>query len=617
MTNPNPGSRVTNPSAPRSSSGRRALKLGLALALLAAACAEDKNTSPEPSEVSVEETVPGAEQDAMPITPDDWPMYNRDVRGWRFNAAETALDSDTVGDLEVKWRFPAEDEPAIGAIHVTPAIVNGHAYFGTANRPAMYKLRPDGSLAWKFSLPTDTLDGSFLEGEYDGENEAVNFIDAVGAILSSPLVSDTTVYFGDTLGTFYAVDRFTGELAWLVNTKADGFPNAHPANTFQSSPILVADMVIVGGGTYEHPYPTDPEYPCCFGRGFVIAFAADTGDIVWKHDVGPEPERFDEPFVLVDDLGEHSFVGGPSTSSVWSTPSYDGVSNTIFFGTDVHNAPRRPTADDPRLSTEHSAAVIAVDATTGEEQWITQITENDVYNNALSPYDSATGQYRDQSIGDTPKIYDLDTNDETITVVGVGSKNGGFYVLRANDGTMVANTPIYLGPPKPDLADVDPRTIALPGPVGGLQTGIATDGTRIYTNGMDWQPTGGPPTGGRVVAIDPGAEVEHWRHERPTFPVDGDQVGDPVASGIAIANDVAFFTTTITRQLIALNTSTGDVLLSHDIGIVWAGPAVSRGRVYVGSGSVLFFEQQKDGVLWSFGLPGNDEIDAMGAGDET
>ena len=157
----------------------------------------------------------------------------------------------------------------------------------------------------------------------------------------------------------------------------------------------------------------------------------------------------------------------------------------------------------------------------------------------------------------------------------------------------------------------------MPGLTGGLQTGIATDGQRIYTNGIDWQePLKGPPTGGRVVAINPDASTEHWRHERPTIAFEGDDLGDPVASGLAIANDVAFFTTTISRQLVALDTSSGQVLFSQDIGVVWAGPSISQGRVYVGSGSVLFFETQEEGVLWSFGLPGQDTIDDMGAGNE-
>ncbi len=64
-------------------------------------------------------------------------------------------------------------------------------------------------------------------------------------------------------------------------------------------------------------------------------------------------------------------------------------------------------------------------------------------------------------------------------------------------------------------------------------------------------------------------------------------------------------------------------------GPVWSGPSVSRGRVYVGTGMYgaideeiirrfvdPFFAVQEDGVLYSFGLPGEDEVDRMGAGEQ-
>jgi hypothetical protein len=73
-------------------------------------------------------------------------------------------------------------------------------------------------------------------------------------------------------------------------------------------------------------------------------------------------------------------------------------------------------------------------------------------------------------------------------------------------------------------------------------------------------------------------------------------------------------------QLIAVDAGTGTLLKEIDLGPVWAGPSVSRGRVYVGSGNTLFSDEdyeaylpkQKTGVLRSFGLPGDDEIGRLG-----
>src|SRR5262249_14265299 len=118
---------------------------------------------------------------------------------------------------------------------------------------------------------------------------------------------------------------------------------------------------------------------------------------------------------------------------------------------------------------------------------------------------------------------------------------------------------VYTGAPAdPPMPRPHPRTLALPGIAGGLQTGCATDGRAVYTNGMDAQlfmmsadPKKAlrPPTGGRVVSISLDTSKENWRHERPKVKEVGRKrgkpaftdVGDPVASGIALANGVAYF----------------------------------------------------------------------------
>jgi outer membrane protein assembly factor BamB len=160
----------------------------------------------------------------------------------------------------------------------------------------------------------------------------------------------------------------------------------------------------------------------------------------------------------------------------------------------------------------------------------------------------------------------------------------------------------------------------------------------VYTNGIDAIQLGTqespeksrPPTAGRVVAISLDTKQESWRHERPRVASVGGpppepvykNVGDPVASGIAVAHDVVYFTTLRTSKLIALDASTGKTLREIPLPPVWSGPAVSRGRVYVGTGnivlpSVVFFgPTQSTGTLFSFGLPGEDEVSCLGGGNE-
>ena len=578
-------------------------------------------------------TIARAEADAK-----DWPMYNRDVIGTRHNRGETAIGKANAGRLEEKWRFPAKGAGLqIGVIHATPVVVGGYVYFGTATDPAFYKLTPDGKLRWSYRRVARPESAKKTAGVPPGR-----FQSSADGILGSAVVTDDTVFFGDIGGWFYALDRATGKERWKLNARAKEFPGAHPINAFFASPILADGKVIVGGGTLEQVVAAFPGYKGCTGRGFVTALEPKTGRIVWKYDVGPKPQPLDPPITIKDSWGEHTFYFGPATSSVWSTPSFDVESGTIFFGTDVNTAPRRPTKEDPRLHTRESCAVIALDVRDGKERWVTQITPGDVWTNAMRSYDPKEGRYKDQSIGDTPKLYTIRVGETRTKVVGVGCKNGGFYVFRANDGRLLGHTPIYTGPPIYPLSPKpDRRMLALPSAIGGLQTGCATDGETIFTNGIDCVRLASqekqadsivPPTGGRVVALIPDTKTERWRHERPQVAALGGpppkpvykDVGDPVASGIAVANGVLYFTTVASGKLVALDAATGAVLREIDLGPVWSGPSVSRGRVYAGTGNTLFipmdfeayFPKKFTGVLYSFGLPGEDEVSRLGAGKE-
>jgi len=536
-----------------------------------------------------------------------------------------------VGQLELKWRFPAlDDSRTVGAINATPSVVNGHVYFGTSTHPKFYKLKPNGQICWIFEF------GDQRRRSTQSPLRSSGLVPR-GGVYSSALVTDDAVYFGDVLGVAYCLDRFTGHKRWSVDSKSPDFPGAHRANLLMASPIVAGKSVIFAGGAYEHAAATRKEYECCNGRGFVMALDPRDGRIVWKYDVGPKPVKLDPPIRMTTAWGQHTFHYGPSTSSVWCTPSFDPRTQTVFFGTDVHNAPRKPTAEDPRNYTRHSAAVIAVDARTGQEQWGTQTNKHDVWNLSMPAYDPQTG-YKDQSIGDTPKIYEILVEGKTTRVVGAGSKNGGFYVMRIDNGAIVAQTPIYTGPPSED-PQVDPRTLALPSPIGGLQTGCATDGRRVFTNGIDSIFKGthtarvtAPPTAGRVTAISLDTRSERWRHERPLVKWVGGtrdkplftNCGDAVASGIAVANGCLFFTTLTSNKLVALDAQSGELLKEIDLRPVFAGPSVSRGRVYIGTGNTQFSQSPREayfpkstaGILYSFGLPGRDAIDRMGGGDE-
>lgn len=570
-----------------------------------------------------------------PAEPADWPTYNHDLAGWRFNPAENTLSPSNVGKLVEKWRYPAAaSNENIGVVHATPAVVAGEVYFGTATFPAFYKLSRDGALCWVYRNPVrkavlpPTAEAPITDKLRDAASD--------GGIFSSALVVAGAVYYADTGGWMYCLDANTGHERWRVDSRANSFPDAHFNNLLMASPILADGKIVFSGGTLEQLFAGTPAYPGSTGRGFLVALDPKSGTLVWKYDVGPKPAKLEPPIIVKDSWGAHRWDHGPATSSVWCTPSYDPEANTLFFGTDVNTAPRQPTQENPALHTEDSCAIACIDAATGKRKWNTQISPGDQWNNAMRAYDPKTGLYKDCSIGDTPKIFTIEVDGEPTKVVGAGCKNGAFYILRADNGKLVRHSPVYTGPPTHPPAKHAARVLALPSPMGGLQTGCATDGRTIFTNGIDAlrlgtqdspNASGQIPTGGRVTATSVDLATERWRHERPTIPAMGGtsekpmykNVGDVVASGIAVGNGVAYFTAVGSGKLVALDAATGQVLKEIGLGPVWAGPSLSRGRVYVGGGNTLFgpsefecfFPKKYTGSVQCFGLPGRDEVDKL------
>ena len=120
---------------------RQSMVHGLATLIIALACLPAARAADTPD-------------DPQPISAADWPMYNHDVAGWRFNPAEKTLSPSNVGKLVEKWRFPAADSTEkIGVVHATPTVVGGEVYFGTATQPAFYKLDKDGKQLWVYRNP--------------------------------------------------------------------------------------------------------------------------------------------------------------------------------------------------------------------------------------------------------------------------------------------------------------------------------------------------------------------------------------------------------------------------------------------------------------------------------
>jgi polyvinyl alcohol dehydrogenase (cytochrome) len=247
----------------------------------------------------------------------DWPTFNHDVEGTRYNAAEHTLKKSNVGGLQVLWQFPTP-APVSG----TPIVVNDTIYAGDMSG-AFYALDRDGALLWSTQL--------------------------AGSITASALMAGKVVVIGDIAGNVYGLDRDDGAIEWQMR------PDPHPLASIWGSPTKIGKYVALGVASNEEGAAADPTYPCCSTRGSLVMLDPETGTIVWR------------TFTITD----AELAAGASGSSIWSTPTYDSALKLIYVTTG--NNFSQPTTDT-------SDAIMAFDADTGAIVWTNQRFPDDEWN---------------------------------------------------------------------------------------------------------------------------------------------------------------------------------------------------------------------------------------------
>jgi polyvinyl alcohol dehydrogenase (cytochrome) len=156
-----------------------------------------------------------------------------------------------------------------------------------------------------------------------------------------------------------------------------------------ASPIIYNGMLYIGvasNGLLENNASQ---------RGEIFALNAMTGSVIW---------------------GFVTMVGTSGGASVWGSVAIDPVLNSIYFGTG------NPFQSGSGSSILYSYAIMSLDATTGALKWSYQI-----YTSTSNPVGA------DEDIGSTPNLFSVSVSGVVHNAIGVGAKDGFYYVLdRAN-----------------------------------------------------------------------------------------------------------------------------------------------------------------------------------------
>lgn len=499
---------------------------------------------------------------SSPSANHDWPMRGQNYSNTSSQAGDDLINPSNVSDLKVKWTFTAH-----GDTSATPAVVDGAVYI------------PDwGGYLNKLNAQTGRVIWSYPVSNYDGIAGAIS--------RTSPAVVDNTVYIGDQNGPGYgqgahvsAVNAITGRKEWTTEV------DSHPLAIVTSSPVVYRGVVYVGVASKEEAAASLPAYPCCTFRGSVVALNARTGAILWKDYMSPP---------------NGGVPGGFSGNGVWSSPSIDPATNTLYVSTgNNYTQPASVTACEKAGGSvaqcmpadNYQESVLAIDMATGAIRWADGDKAFDAWTLAclpgFPPNNCPPDPGSDFDFGDSPHLFTIPGPHGPIQVVGAGQKNGVYWVLDRATGKVIWSA--ALGPG---------------GVHGGMEWGTAVDNGRIYfadanTDAVTYTLPNGQAVskGGFFGALDAATGKILWETADPSD--DQDMAPVTTAGGVMYAGSMSGW-------MYALDGATGKILWSFKgQGSSNAGPAIVGNTIYWGNGyDNTFISRLPSTTFYAFSVDG-------------
>jgi PQQ-dependent dehydrogenase (methanol/ethanol family) len=221
------------------------------------------------------------------------------------------------------------------------------------------------------------------------------------------------IFVGTLDGRLVAIDAETGDPLWETLTVDPGKPYS-----ITGAPRVVAGKVIIGNGGADLGV-----------RGYVSAYAVDTGELVWRtYTVPGNPaDGFEsEALERAADTWTGEWWRGGGGGTVWDAIAHDPELNLIYVGTG-NGAPyprwlRSPDGGDNLFL----ASILALNPDTGEIVWHYQTTPAETWDYTATQH---------------ILLADLEIDGVPRKVLVQAPKNGFFYVIDRTTGEFISATP--------------------------------------------------------------------------------------------------------------------------------------------------------------------------------
>ncbi len=365
-------------------------------------------------------TAPRCDATVKPsVSPGDWAAWGVTLANDRFQKTP-GFTAAQAADLKLRWAFGFDGEVNAAA---NPTIAGDRVFVGSGSGRVYSLGLRDGCLAWMFKA-----DG--------GVRAAV----VVGIVKPGEA---PTAFVSDIRATVYALDAATGALKWTRRLEE------HPAARITGSPVLYEGRLFVPISSVEEATGAQPTYECCKFRGSLIAVDAGTGSQIWQ------TFTIKEKAVPQSKNARGVQLYGPSGAALWSSPTIDPQTNSIYVATgDSYSIPAAPTSD----------AIMAMDIKSGDVKWVNQVTAGDAYTMACGTADASNcpeKQGPDHDFGQSPILASLPGGRRVLVA---GQKSGEVHAFD----------------PDAQGKKLWTRSIGRGGELGGIEWGSASDGTHMF-----------------------------------------------------------------------------------------------------------------------------------------
>ena len=339
----------------------------------------------------------------------DWPAWGHDPGGQRFSPLAT-IDRGNVRSLKIAWTFrtgdgyqPAKSRPT--AFEATPLYVDGMLYLSTPLGRVLALDPVTGQQRWAFDARIDKDAGY---GDFASRGVST---------WKSP--SGRRRLFLATLDArLIAIDAATGKpcadfgengvidlrRGLRIPPTSDHFADYEET----SPPAVVGNTVVVGSGIADNGSVSQPS-------GEVRGFDAVTGKLKWTWDPIPQ-----DPKARGAETWKNGSARRTGAANAWSVIAADPERQLVFVPT---GSPSPDYYGGERLGNNLDAnSIVALRAETGERVWAFQLVHHDLW---------------DYDVASPPVLFDVHPpggNGKTIPAVGVGSKDGNFFILNRETG---------------------------------------------------------------------------------------------------------------------------------------------------------------------------------------